>query len=519
MSRSHPKPYFLAAVVFTIFIQNSYLNAAATPSEIVVNCRKPLGDAAAISDFMGAGGGLGDTSHNDVLPRLWRELGFKHHSFEGLHEEHEHRFYDITRDPKGNIRVGFERYDRYMNRILKDLRAHPIVNLGDIPRALSSQPDREEGSSHLEYGSSGYGAFMPRDLKEWEELVATIVRHNVEKFGLRGLVYGSPGEYDYVGRGRRAPNDDKSVQLGNHIELYAATWRGVKSADPTARIGAPNTMSWKITPSTEKAAYSLEEWLRALAKYNAKAGNKAVGLDYISWQDYSWASERISDGADAVAGYLKAAGFDPKTPKYLATSGWGSWSTDYGQTDYPLHRRASQIIHNIIREFDDPRERQFGLAIYYFFHTDDSMWYSDPEKPDMENLKMFRRSGLVAFNTDGKVERTPMYAAFQMVRAMMEGGKIVGTSALEPLEAMSTLDSVKKRLIITINNHTDQLVKAPVSVRGLPFKAKKRTICFIDESRSCNGEGIEHGITDQASLAFNVTLRPYATVQIIMAAE
>lgn len=494
-------------------------SAAATAAEIVVDAGKPLGDASQISDFMGAGGGLNDKNHNDALAKAWRALGFKHHSFEGLQEEHEHRYYDITRDSRGKIKVGFERYDRFMERILKTLRARPVVNLGDIPRALSSQPDREEGASHLEFGSSGYSAFMPRDLKEWEDLVATIVRHNVEKFGLRGLTYGAPGEYDYVGRGRRKPSDDPSVQLGNHLELYAATWRGVKSADPIARLGAPNTMSWKITPSTEKAAYSLEQWLKALAAYNARAGDKAVGLDYVCWQDYSWASERISDGADAVAGYLEAAGFDPKTPKYLATSGWGSWSTDYGQPDFPLHRRASQIAHNIIREFNDPRERQFGLGIYYFFHTDDSMWYSDPEKPDMENLNMFRRSALVAFSTDGKVERTPMYAAFQMAKAMMEGGKIVATTAAEPLEAMATLDAAKQRLIVTVNNHSDQPVKAPVSLRGLPFEASKKTIRIIDESRSAAGAGLERGRTSPASLAFNLTLRPYSTAQIIFTSE
>lgn len=491
---------------------------AVNPNEVTIFASTDLGDAAQISDFMGVGGGLNDTSHNDALATAWRNLGLKYHSFEGLQEEHEHRYYDITRGRDGKIKVGFERYDRFMDRILNTLNSRPVVNLGDIPRALSSQPEREEGASHLEFGSSGYSAFMPRDLKEWEELVATIVRHNVERWDLRGLTYGAPGEYDYVGRGRREPSDDSSVQLANHIDLYAATWRGVKSADPTAKLGAPNTMSWQITSSTEGAAYSLEQWLQALAEYRVQ--HPGIGLDYICWQDYSWASERISDGADAVAGYLEAAGFDPKTPKYLATSGWGSWSSNYGELDWPLHRRASHIAHNIIREFNDPRERQFGLAIYYFFHTDDSMWYSDPEKPDIENRDMFRRSALVAFNLDGGTELTPMYAAFQMAKNMMDADKIVGSSAPEPLEVMAVRDDRNKRVIITINNHLDQRVSAPVAVRDLPFTADKvkRVVRMIDDSRSANGRGLEKGTEDRIAcgnpLTFSIILKPYSTAQI-----
>jgi len=47
--------------------------------------------------------------------------------------------------------------------------------------------------------------------------------------------------------------------------------------------------------------------------------------------------------------------------------GWGSWSGDYIDGTLSPHRRASHIAHNIIREFKDPRRRQFASALWYFF--------------------------------------------------------------------------------------------------------------------------------------------------------
>ncbi len=479
------------------------------PRTVTVFAGRSLGSAGQIGDFLGAGGALTD----ERITQAWRDLGFRHAHTEPLHTEGETGWFEISRDATG-VRVGFDAYDRHLDRYRNVLGIRPVVILGDCPRALSSQPHLEPGADHMTAGGHDFSAHMPRDLGEWEELVRTVVRHNVER-GLQGLIYGPPGEPDYSGRFRDSPGDDSATQLPNHIRLYVATWRAVKSVDPTARVGGPGTMSWRITPSTEGAAFSLADWIRALARHNATNAETA-GLDFVTWQDYAWASERLSDGAEAVSEMLAENGFDPATPKMVAVSGWGSWSSDYGDEAIPLHRRASHIAHNVIREFDDPRRRQFRLGLYYFFHTDDAWWWNDPATG-----AMFRRSALVAYDPEGREERTPMYAAFQMARAMADGGEIVECVAPAPLEAMAVRDA-DGRVIVTINNHTPDPVTVPVEVRDLPSGGRevRRVIRVIAEKRSADGRGLEAGVEDRLPrtepLTFPVALDAYATAQVTL---
>lgn len=42
--------------------------------------------------------------------------------------------------------------------------------------------------------------------------------------------------------------------------------------------------------------------LAAAARYNAAVpSGQRAGLDFISWQDYAWSSDRLSDGAEGVS--------------------------------------------------------------------------------------------------------------------------------------------------------------------------------------------------------------------------
>jgi hypothetical protein len=485
------------------------------PRAVTVFADRALGSAAQLGDFLGAGGNLAE----ERLVPPWRDLAFRHSLTEPIHTEGDGAWIMVSRD-QDRIHVNFERYDRHLDRYRDVLGiARPIIVLGDIPRALSSQPDLEPGPDHITFGGNDYSAHMPRDLNEWRELVRTIVRHNVDR-GLRGLVYGPPGEPDYAGRFRYSPADDVSTQLPNHIRLYVATYRAVKEVDPTARVGGPGTMSWRITPSTERAAFSLEAWIRALAWWNAENASEAAGLDFVTWQDYAWASGHLSDGADAVSEMLHRHGFDAATPKMVAVSGWGSWSSDYGRSnaEYLLARRASHIAHNLIREFRDPNRRRFALGLYYFFQTDDAWWVNDPATGEM-----FRRSAIVAFDLESREERTPMYAAFQMGGAMAEGGDIVQTLTPEPVEAMAVRDAAAGRVIVWMNKHTDGSVTVPVEIRDAPFRAAtvRRLVRTIDEARSADGRGLKAGVSDVLPradpLSLNVTLGPYWTVQVVLA--
>jgi hypothetical protein len=81
----------------------------------------------------------------------------------------------------------------------------------------------------------------------------------------------------------------------------------------------------------------------ALADYNRRVDQvQRAALDYICWQDYAWSSDIIRDGADAVSRMLAANGLAADTRKMLVGSGW--------------------LLHNILAELKDPRERRFTRA-------------------------------------------------------------------------------------------------------------------------------------------------------------
>lgn len=489
-------------------------------NEIAVACRRALGDASQIGDFLGAGGALDSVADkpDHLVTQAWRRLGMRSVAFEDISAEGQPwQRVAVSRHSGGAIKTDFTDWDRNTTNFRKNLGSTPLVYLGNVPRELSSHPELDN-----------YSVFMPRDFKEWENFAASLVRHNIEAFGLRGQWYnGIPGEPDYAGQWLYNPGDNVKTQLRNSVELYAATYRGAKSADPTAMVGGPFTMNWQLTKytSNEQTVFTLADWIRELARYLAQAGSNAAGLDYVGWQDYAWSSDRLSDGADAVTGFLAENGFDTNLPKGpCGGAGWGSWGSDYLDDSLKPHQRASYIAHNIIREFKDPRQRKIARTMYYvFFFQDD--WIpngaSESERYEMETV---RRPALVQLAADGSVRLTPLYAAFQMASAMT-GGEIVETSAPEPLEAMATRDdsAATTSVIAAVNNHSGEEKTVDLTFWDVPFNAARvwRSIRRIDESNSGDGLGLQEPVSEQLSLenhrlTFPLSLGPYATVAVAL---
>lgn len=474
--------------------------------KVTADAAAVLGEAAPIRNFFGSGGALYYITGNfdDPVVQAWRKLEFNQVTFESLHvEDPMDRWINVSIDEKNEVKIDFLDYDRYLRSYTENLNARPFVYLGNIPRALSSKPD-----------SPDYAVSMPKSLKLWESFVKKIVQHNVQKFGLKGLNYGSLGEPDHSDSWKGSGSGDPKKTLREHIELYAATYRAVKAADPTAKVGGPAAMSWKKTKVTPAAAFYLEDWIKALAEFNQKApAGKKAGLDFISWQDYGWAGGSISEGADAVSGYLKENGFDPATPKMLAGSGWGSWASDYLDKEQKPFQRASYVLKNLIGEFRDPVNRKFHQALYYSFYFND-YWMTPETESD---LQAQRSVSLVIIPKDRPFQLTPIYAAFQIAHEI-SGGLVTQVTAEKPLEAMSVWDKEKGKYHLLFTNQTGKTVIADVLVENLPvpepFETRMRS---IDEFHSSDGYGLEEGFTiDLFKPAprpeVSVLVKPYAAV-------
>jgi len=483
--------------------------------EVTVSAKKSLGGASQIEDFLGAAGPVQVFSENpnDPLVTAWRTLGLKHVSFEALHKEDAaDRWIHLRRGQDNKLLIDFSDYDRAVSSFLMNLGATPLIYLGKIPRILSSRPHSDD-----------YAVYLPNDLKEWEDFVEDVVTHNVNTFGLRGIAYAVLSEPDHVDSWKGSGGESPGRKLEEHILLYAATYRGVKRADPTAKVGGPSTMSWQVTPRTTNVDTQTElvEWLRELEQVNRKAKRRdRVGLDFVAWQDYGWSGQRNSDGAEVVSGFLRGSSFDPNLPKYLAGSDGGGWSGDYLNTGLEAHQHASHILQNVIREFKDPKQRRFAGAYYYTFFSREE-WRS-PGDPDDDPFTP--QVSLVRQAADGSLYLTPMYAAFQMMKASASGD-ILETRATAPIEAMAVRDP-QGGFIVTINNAqgSEALVTVMLNDHDLSSPAVWKAVQFIDAERSNDGRGLEVAQWKEmpstgASLRFTVKLLPFGSAQALIYAK
>lgn len=125
---------------------------------------------------------------------------------------------------------------------------------------------------------------------------------------------------------------------------------------------------------------------------------------------------------------------------------------------------------------------------------------------------------------DGRFHLTPIYAAFEMASAMAHG-EIVASSAPAPLEAMAIRDDDAQRIVVTVNNHTEDSRDAGVTLRDVPFgrDVVMATVQLIDGTHSGDGGGLERGTSQRVAktageVVVPVTLGAYGTGQITVRA-
>jgi len=155
--------------------------------------------------------------------------------------------------------------------------AKPFVEIGFMPRALSSKPDPYHVAWIPGASNSGYFAgwsYPPRDYHKWSELIYQWVKHSVAKYGKAEVGswywevwnepdipywHGTPDEYD---------------------KLYDFTAAAVKRALPSARIGGPATTG----PSSPRAAAFLRQFLEHCdSGRNSATGGTGAPLDFITY--------------------------------------------------------------------------------------------------------------------------------------------------------------------------------------------------------------------------------------------
>jgi xylan 1,4-beta-xylosidase len=152
-----------------------------------------------------------------------------------------------------------------------DAGAIPFVEIGFMPKALSTQPEPytpvwKPGEKNPDY--YGGWTYPPNNYEKWGELIYQWVTHCIAKFGKSEVekwdweVWNEPNIAYWHG----TPEE--------YNKLYDFAAAGVKRALPSARVGGPATTG----PANEKAAAFLRQFLDhcASAKRAGKGTDRSV---------------------------------------------------------------------------------------------------------------------------------------------------------------------------------------------------------------------------------------------------
>ncbi len=179
-----------------------------------------------------------------------------------------------TEDANGNPIYSWTILDQIFDAYAA-AHVRPMVELGFMPKALSTHPDPYHIGWPLKPGEEEGWSFPPKDYKRWQELNRQVAAHMVGRYGKETVstwyweVWNEPdGKYYWKG------TEDE------YNKLYDYAVAGVRQAIPNARVGGPATTG----PGPRGNA---SEYLRAFLAHCTSNKSLATGgpipLDFISF--------------------------------------------------------------------------------------------------------------------------------------------------------------------------------------------------------------------------------------------
>jgi xylan 1,4-beta-xylosidase len=150
----------------------------------------------------------------------------------------------------------------------------PMVELGFMPKALSSHPEPYHIPWPTKPGDVEGWSFPPKDYARWGELVYQVAAHLAQRYGKDTVatwyweVWNEPDIFYWHGT------------EAEYNKLYDYAVDGVKKAIPNAHVGGPATTG--PNPGSHSAQF-LEEFLRHCARDKSAATGGAIPLDFISF--------------------------------------------------------------------------------------------------------------------------------------------------------------------------------------------------------------------------------------------
>jgi xylan 1,4-beta-xylosidase len=179
-----------------------------------------------------------------------------------------------TEDANGNPVYSWTLLDQIFDAYAA-AHVRPMVELGFMPKALSTHPDPYHIGWPLKPGEEEGWSFPPKDYKRWQELSRQVAAHMVERYGMETVstwyweVWNEP-DLNYYWKGTQ----------DEYIRLYDYAVAGVRQAIPHARVGGPASTG----PSAQgKSSEYLRAFLAHCAANKSTATSGPIPLDFISF--------------------------------------------------------------------------------------------------------------------------------------------------------------------------------------------------------------------------------------------
>ncbi|MCQ2981647.1 MAG: helix-turn-helix domain-containing protein [Treponemataceae bacterium] len=163
-----------------------------------------------------------------MLKRLQSEIGYEYVKFHGILSD-EMMVYD--EDSSGNPLYSFVLVDKVLD-FLSSIHLKPLIQLSFIPVKLASDPQK-----NIDFGH--FNTSPPRDVFRWCNLVETLVKHCISRYGLetvRGWLFCVWNEPD-ASESLFGWNDEKQF-----YDFYRRTLNTVKNIDSQLVFGSPSLL-------------------------------------------------------------------------------------------------------------------------------------------------------------------------------------------------------------------------------------------------------------------------------------
>ncbi len=387
-----------------------------------------------------------------------------------------------TEDASGKPIYDWTIVDKILNTYVGS-GATPLVEIGFMPKALSSHPDPylpiwKPGDKFDQY-YVGW-SYPPRDYNKWGELVYQLVKHAAEKYGPEQVAkwdfevwnepnisywHSTPEEYD---------------------KLYDYTAAGVKRALPSAPVGGPASTS----PRNAKAAAFLQQFLQhCLDGKNNVTGQVGAPLDFISYHvkgqpdlvdnhvrmGISQELKDVSRGLEIVRSFPKFAALpillteaDPEGCAACSARVYPPNAYRNG-TLYPAYTAAAL---KAMLQLEEREHVNLQGILTWAFEFEDQPYFDGfrtlaTNGVDKPVLNVFRMAGLmgkerVHVDSDGAVDVDTMVAS--------------GSRRKADVDALATR-SDRKISVLVWNYQDEEAASSPAAVdltiAGLPLEAKR----------------------------------------------